>query len=54
MTRSQRESLQHLLAVVREDPMLHRDVQTLLPLLEPRRRRFVAIPAREDQTHIPL
>lgn len=54
MRRTQRESLRHLLAVVRDDPALTCDVQALLPLLEPRRRGPVSIPPRDDQTHIPL
>lgn len=54
MKRTQRESLRHILAVVRNDPEFSGDVQTLLPLLEPPRRKHLGILPRDDQTHISL
>jgi len=54
MRTTQRESLRHVLAVVRADPKLAGDVQVLLPLLDPPRRTRVRIVPRDDQTHIPL
>jgi hypothetical protein len=54
MRHTHRESLGRVLAAVRRIPRLKNDVESLLPLLEPPRRKRTGIVPREDQTHIPL
>lgn len=54
MKKLQRESLRHVLAVVRKNPELAGDIKVLLPLLDPPRRKYLGIVPRDDQTHITL
>jgi hypothetical protein len=54
MKKMQRESLRHVLATVGDNPKLAAEVQMLLPLLDPPRRKQLGIVPRNDQTHIPI